>query len=161
MVGDYFFISKTAYRNGQGPQAGDIAVFKYPADLRIDYVKRVVGLPGDKIQMIKGILNINGVDYLNGDDGKKTFYRETLSNGRSYVIADMGNTDQDNTEISVVPAGHYFTLGDNRDNSQDSRFLNKVGFVPAENFIGLVIFRFWNDQGLPLTGRPEEVYPKN
>jgi signal peptidase I len=176
MVGDYVFVSKFAYKYGGNPRAGDIAVFKYPADPRIDYIKRVVGLPGDKIQMINGVLNINGApvkmeevhlpplvtsEGLLAYHGIRKFYRETLPNGRSYVIADMGETQQDNTEVYVVPKGRYFTMGDNRDNTQDSRFLDKVGYVPRENFVGPVVSLFWNSNGLALSGRPEEVYPKN
>jgi signal peptidase I len=169
IIGDYVFVSKSAYGKYYPPQAGDMAVFKYPADARIDYVKRIVGVPGDHIQMVDGILNINGApvkleevklaSFLS-DQGIQKFYRETLPNGRSYVIAEMGNFEADNTEVYVVPDGHYFTLGDNRDNSQDSRFLDKVGYVPLENFVGPVVFRFWNSEGLPLIGRPEEIYPK-
>jgi signal peptidase I len=170
VVGDYVFVSKRAYTNGGQPQIGDTAIYKLPSNPKIDYIKRVVGGPGDRIQMIAGVLNINDTPvkieqvqlppFLMGDDGPKKFYRETLPNGRSYVIADMGETSQDSTEIYVVPAGYYFTLGDNRDNSQDSRFLDAVGYVPIENFVGPVSFRFWNDQGLPLVGRPEEIYQK-
>jgi signal peptidase I len=168
IVGDYVFVSKTAYTNGGQPQMGDTAVFKYPYDPSIDYIKRIVGGPGDKIQMINGVLTINGTPVkmeevqiapaLVGEDGPKKMFRETLPNGRSYVIGDMGETPQDNTEVYTVPEGHYFTLGDNRDNSQDSRFLDKVGYVPRENFVGPVSFRFWNDQGISLVNRPEETY---
>jgi signal peptidase I len=167
VVGDYVFVSKTAYTNSNPPRVGDTAVFKLPSDPTIDYIKRIVGGPGDKIQMIDGILNINGSptklvevnlpDFLMGDDGEKKFYRETLPNGRSYVIADLGKTEADNTDIYIVPEGHYFTMGDNRDNTMDSRFLDRVGYIPRENFIGPVVFRFWNDQGLPLIDRPPEL----
>lgn len=174
LVGDYVFVSKLAYGNGGEPQAGDVAMIKFPGDPRITYFKRVVGLPGDKIQMVNGVLNINGAAVKmeevklpplvtrNGElvyEGIRKFYRETLPNGRSYVIADMGDTPQDNTNIYVVPEGHYFLMGDNRDNTQDSRFLDKVGYVPRENFIGTVVSLFWNGQGLPIAGRPDETYP--
>lgn len=83
-----------------------------------------------------------------------------MPNGRSYVIADeTADGSADNTDIYVVPVGHYFTLGDNRDNSQDSRFINVVGYVPEENFVGPVVFRFWNSNGFSLSNRPEEIYP--
>jgi signal peptidase I len=168
IIGDYVFVSKTAYGKDHPPQAGDMAIFKYPADTRIDYVKRIVGVPGDHIQMVNGVLNINSIpvklEEVNlasflSDQGIQKFYRETLPNGRSYVIAEMGNFEADNTDVYVVPDGHYVTLGDNRDNSQDSRFDN-VGYVPKENFVGPVVSRFWNSNGLSLISRPEEIYPK-
>jgi len=162
IVGDRIFVSKITYRT-RPPAAGDMAVFKYPKDQSVDYVKRVVGVPGDKIQMIDGVLNINGVPvkreqvqlapYLSTDE-PQTFFRETLPNGRSYITADMGDTPLDHTDVFVVSEGQYFVLGDNRDNSSDSRVMDKVGFVPAANFIGPVVSLFWNDRGLPLTDRP-------
>jgi signal peptidase I len=170
MIGDYFFVSKTAYTKGATPQRGDMAIFKLPTDSNVDYVKRVVGMPGDRIQMIHGVLNINGAparlekaqlapEFYR--DGPATYYRETLPSGRSYVIANRDDDDgqADNTEVYIVPEGHYFTLGDNRDNSQDSRYLNVVGYVPEENFTGPVVFRFWNSAGFSLANRPEEIYP--
>ncbi len=163
------FVSRTAYGDGSPPQRGDMAVFKLPTDRDIDYVKRVVGLPGDRIQMINGVLNINGVPVKLEEiqlspefyrDRNFRFFRETLPNGRSYVIADeTADGSADNTDVYVVPPGHYFTLGDNRDNSQDSRFMNVVGYVPEENFVGPVVFRFWNSKGFSLSNRPEETYP--
>jgi signal peptidase I len=169
VVGDYVFVSKTAYGDGSPPQRGDMAVFKLPTDRDIDYVKRVVGLPGDRIQMINGVLNINGVPVKLEEiqlspefyrDRNFRFFRETLPNGRSYVIADeTADGSADNTDVYAVPAGHYFTLGDNRDNSQDSRYLNAVGYVPESNFVGPVVFRFWNSNGFSLSNRPEETYP--
>ena len=169
MLGDYVFVSKTAYHKGGSPQRGDVAVFKLPTNTEIDYVKRVVGLPGDRVQMIHGILNINGTpvklekiqlapDFYREDP--YAFYRETLPSGRSYVIANLQEDGAaDDTNEYVVPAGHYFTMGDNRDNSEDSRFLDAVGYVPDENFIGPVVFRFWNSKGFSLNNRPEEIYP--
>ncbi len=169
MLGDYIFVSKLAYRFGD-PERGDIAVFKYPADTNIDYVKRVVGLPGDRIQMKDGVVYLNGKPLpqeelaplnLSYNAGPMTLYRETLPDGRSYVIGNMTDVGSvDNTAEYLVPAGHYFALGDNRDNSQDSRFLDLVGYIPRANFVGRYAFRFWNSAGIPLTGRPEEIYPK-
>lgn len=190
MVGDYLFVSKTAYgysrfsfpfhlasfagRTGASlPQRGDMAVFKLPTDTEIDYIKRVVGLPGDRVRMIDGVLNINGVpvklepvtlppEYYEVHYGEAamTFFRETLPDGHSYVIANMmDNGSADNTTEYVVPAGNYFMLGDNRDNSEDSRFLDHVGYVPAENFIGPVVLLYWNSQGFSLNNRPQETYP--
>jgi signal peptidase I len=140
------------------PKRGDVAVFKYPQDLTVDYIKRVIGLPGDVIQMKQGVLYINGQavkkerveDYVDaqsesGRGPAVAQYHETLPNGVTYNVLDFGDTDADNTAEYVVPADHYFMMGDNRDNSQDSRFLDKVGYVPIENFVGradLIFFSF-------------------
>ena len=140
------------------PKRGDVAVFKYPQDLNVDYIKRVIGLPGDRIQMKAGVLFINGVevpktrveDYVDprGESGQGPVvaqFEETLPNGVKYRVLDFGDTSVDTTDEYVVPAGHYFMMGDNRDNSQDSRFLDKVGYVPIENFMGradIIFFSF-------------------
>jgi signal peptidase I len=133
------------------PERGDVAVFKLPRDNSTDYIKRVIGLPGDRIQMREGVLYINDEmvkkerianyrdpsgECCNGATGEVARYRETLPNGVSYEVLDLGTSSADNTEVYVVPEGHYFMMGDNRDNSQDSRFSNAVGFVPYENFVG-------------------------
>lgn len=140
------------------PKRGDVAVFKYPQDLSIDYIKRVIGLPGDQIQMKQGQLFINGEavpkvrieDYVDSSSESGmgpvvAQFQETLPNGVTYKVLDFGDTSVDSTEVYVVPADHYFAMGDNRDNSQDSRYLNKVGFVPIENFVGradVIFFSF-------------------
>jgi signal peptidase I len=166
VTGDYVLVSKSAYRTGD-PKRGDIAVFKLPADPGIYYIMRVIGLPGDRVRVKQGILQLDGVAVKReplelklpssyGDVPKDIFYRETLPEGRSYVIAEISDTEQlDNTEEFLVPAGHYFVMGDNRDNSADSRW--NVGFVPRENFIGPFYVLFWNSEGYPLTGRPDET----
>ena len=166
LVGDYLFVSKYAYgysrysfpfdlpyidgRIWEGvPKRGDVVVFRLPRDPSTDYIKRVIGLPGDKIQMRNDILYINGdaVERERIDDfagrgvyGNETTiprYVETLPNGVRYETLDMTtNGDADNTDVYEVPPGHYFMMGDNRDNSTDSRFLDMVGFVPAENLVG-------------------------
>ena len=186
IVGDYIFVSKSAYGYsrysfplnlanfdgriwGADPKRGDLAVFKLPTNTEIDYVKRVVGLPGDRIQMRDGILFIDGEavkkerikDYVDsaplGEGGGHPIqqYEETLPNGIKYrVLDEQPNGQADNTIEYVVPAGHYFTMGDNRDNSEDSRFLDSVGYVPVENFVGPVVLLFWNSKGMPLGNRP-------
>lgn len=165
MVGDYVLVSKYDYRPGHLPQRGDMTVFRHPRNPGIDYVKRVIGLPGDHVQMIGGVLNINGVpvkmepvtlpDVFKADSSE-TFFRETLPDGPSYVIASLTDEgDADNTPDVLVPPGQYFVLGDNRDNSQDSRY-TELGMIPEENFIGPVTLLFWNSEGVPLTGREGE-----
>jgi signal peptidase I len=178
MIGDYLFVEKFSYGYSrytfpfggwpfgeemhgrflkQEPQRGDVVVFKYPQDNSTDFIKRVIGLPGDRIQMINDVLYLNGkpvpservADYvgeLDGEMGRWPQYRETLPGGKSYTVIDKYKDGPlDNTELFVVPAGHYFMMGDNRDNSDDSR--EAVGYVPAENLEGRAIFRFFSVDG--------------
>jgi signal peptidase I len=136
---------------GSEPARGDVVVFRLPKDTSTDYVKRVVGLPGDRIQMKQGLLNINGTpvqrerlaDFIGGDlcgsdpAAKVKHWRETLPNGVSHETLDcVDNGFYDNTNVYTVPAGHFFVIGDNRDNSTDSRVLSQVGYIPLENVIG-------------------------
>lgn len=173
IIGDYILASKYSYGYGQwtfpfgivpmegrifggAPETGDIAVFR-PVPQRVDYVKRVIGVPGDRIQMINGILHINGVAVERELVGRGTdtdsfgmtipvlIYEETLPNGRKHLINEISdNGPLDNTQEYVVPDGHYFMMGDNRDRSQDSRVLSAVGYVPASNLIGKAEWRFFS-----------------
>ena len=176
LEGDYLFVTKWAYGYsrhslpfspnifsgrifGSDPERGDVVVFKYPPNPSLDYIKRVIGLPGDKIQMRAGQLFINGegvprekVSEINNPDVTEVdrpvdVYRETLPNGVAYDTLDLTpNSIGDETREFVVPEGHYFMMGDNRDNSLDSRF--DVGFVPEENLIGrasVIFFSLGND----------------
>jgi signal peptidase I len=177
LVGDYLFVSKFSYGYSRyslpfglplfsgriffhSPERGDVVVFKLPTDNSTDYIKRVIGLPGDHIQMKNGILFINGQpiprrrieDYLyqegNGVVIPLAQYIETLPNGVQHRIIEMSdNGPLDNTQEYVVPPGDYFMMGDNRDNSQDSRVLSAVGYVPAENLIGKAQFIFFSTNG--------------
>ncbi len=177
LVGDYLFVSKFSYGYSRfslpfglplfsgriffhSPERGDVVVFKLPTDNSTDYIKRVIGLPGDSIQMKSGILYINDKavprrrigDYLyqEGDGAVIPMkqYIETLPNGRQHRIIKIGDDGPlDNTPLYQVPPGDYFMMGDNRDNSQDSRVLSAVGYVPAENLIGRAQFIFFSTDG--------------
>lgn len=178
LIGDYLFVSKYSYGYSRHslpfslgwfsgrifydePERGDVAVFKLPTDTSRDYIKRVVGLPGDRIQMMGGKLHINGtqverrriedyvVSYPQGGLARIPQYVETLPNGVSHTILEaLGDSgEKDNTQEYIVPPGHYFMMGDNRDNSEDSRYLNKVGYVPTENFVGRAEMLFFSADG--------------
>ena len=168
LAGDYVYAH--AYRD-QPLERGDIAVFKLPTN-GTDYIKRIVGLPGDRIQVRGGILHINGKSvqrestgaytyrYFSGTVRTATRYQETLPNGKRYMIVEESDTyPADNTPVYTVPAGHYFAIGDNRDNSLDSRYLQKVGFIPHENITGRVILIYFSKDGSwwPLSRLPQTI----
>ena len=184
LVGDYIFVSKYTYGYSKHslpfsiplipnrifssePMRGDVVVFKLPSDGKTDYIKRVIGMPGDKIQIINGEVYINNQKLSYKEIGvyednnlinrkkkalgcrneKLKILEETLPNGKSYNILDSDITSYaDNTGIYNVPKDHFFVMGDNRDNSQDSRYIKSVGFIPFDNLVGRaeLIFFSWN-----------------
>lgn len=178
LVGDYVFVSKFSYGYsrfslpfapdlfsgrifGRLPHRGDVAVFRLPTDTSIDYIKRIIGLPGDHIQMKQGLLYLNGAvvlrspdgDFLATGDGPPTEYlryRETLPSSvqgkpiRHFILKASDDGPLDNTQEYVVPPDCVFAMGDNRDNSLDSRVLDHVGYIPVENLIGHAEFIFFS-----------------
>ena len=178
LYGDYLLVSKTSYGYSKhslpfdlplfegrvfedSVVRGDVAVFKWPGDNSTAYIKRIVGLPGDEMQVINGALHINGKavkrerigDFHHPDRNVVVRqYRETLPNGVSYKTLDYGISRGDNTKLFKVPEGHYFAMGDNRDNSSDSRFPSPpqgvgVGYVPIVNLVGRADVLFFSSCG--------------
>lgn len=181
LVGDYLFVQKPAYGYSKysfpfglapiegrmwakEPKRGDVVVFKLPTNPNIDYIKRVIGMPGDTVQMRRGKLYLNGEEVPREAVGLKKFddeylgevtmmeYIQTLPDGTMFSIYEESDRELlDDTQIFTVPEGHYFMMGDNRDNSQDSRANHKapnaVGFVPYENFVGRADFIFFSTNG--------------
>ena len=173
LVGDRLFVTKFSYGYSKHsfpfsppilskrlffsqPKRGDVVVFKTPADNRTDYIKRLIGLPGDKIQFINSNLFINSEEVLKSlvseNDkifcGNKTIdvftFNETLENNRSYNSVYLKDFPFQNSDVYTVPENHYFFLGDNRDCSKDSRFLMSVGYVHKDNLVGKAQFIFFS-----------------
>jgi len=179
LVGDYLFVSKFSYGYSHHalplspkvfsgrlfdspPKRGDVIVFKLPRDNSTDYIKRLIGLPGDRIQVREGRLYINGKivprqkieRYISERKKSSLQFIETLPNGRKHRILEVygDSSNLDNTKEYTVPPGHYFMMGDNRDNSADSRVdrsvsASWVGFVPAENLVGRADVLFFSTDG--------------
>jgi signal peptidase I len=179
LVGDHLFVSKLSYGYSRfsfpfspniisgrifsaEPNRGDVIVFKLPRDNETDYIKRLVGLPGDRIQMIAGVLHINGEavkrvrieDFVEKDakgrERRVERFQETLPNGVAYQTLNLSDSSPgDYTKVFVVPKGHYFMLGDNRDDSEDSRFQGRggVGYVPRENLVGRADLIYYSIDG--------------
>jgi len=173
LVGDYLFVSKYTYGYssrsslfgllpvsgrllGGEPARGDVVVFKVPTDNRTDYIKRLVGLPGDTVQVKNGLLYVNGVAVTRSKLVEPTAqrylkpslaatdYEEVFADGNVHIIREEGDDRSlDDTDVFVVPDGHYFFMGDNRDNSMDSR-TGHVGFVPADNLVGRAEILFFS-----------------
>ena len=186
LVGDRLFVTKFSYGyskhsfpfspsvfNGRlmytSPKRGDVIVFKTPADNRTDYIKRLIGLPGDTIQFINGDLYLNGNQILKTIKSKNNFlycgnskikvttFSEKLPGGKTYTASYRNDYSYNNSDKFVVPEDHFFFLGDNRDCSKDSRFLSEVGYVHKDNLVGKAqllffssnpkigsVFKFWD-----------------
>jgi len=165
LIGDRLFVSKYSYGYSRHslpfspkvfenrifkniPEAGDVIVFKTPADDRTDYIKRLIGMPGDKIQIIYNNLYINDIKVekkrinnlfeisCGGNLIDVEFYEETLPNGKKYISVYRKEGSMLNSDEYVVPENHYFFMGDNRDCSKDSRYLSSVGYVSFTNLVG-------------------------
>ena len=186
LVGDRLFVTKLTYGYSKhsfpfslgpiknrilfsNPKRGDVIVFKTPSDNRTDYIKRLIGLPGDKLQFIDGNLYLNNVEILKSKinfnstiycgklKADTSVFKEKLLNGKEYLTAYFREGSYQNSDEFIVPKDHFFFLGDNRDCSKDSRFLSSVGFVHKNNLVGKAqfiffstnlkegsIFNFWN-----------------
>ncbi len=177
-VGDYLFVSKYSYGYSRysfpaglplvkgriwysQPQRGDVVVFKFPKNPNTDFIKRIIGLPGDKVQVKEGRLYINGEKMARDEKERYVIdeyvsvpefyhqYEETLPEGKKHRIIEISDEERivDNTEEMTVPEDMFFMMGDNRDRSNDSRL--SVGFVPKENLVGKAKFIFFshNDKG--------------
>ena len=174
LIGDRLFVSKYSYGYsrhslpfspkiyekrilGKFPKRGDVIVFKTPADNRTDYIKRLIGLPGDTVQILEKDLYINDIkikkekveDLVDINCGNETleasFFKETLPNGINYIAAYRNIGTMLNTDKFIVPENHYFFMGDNRDCSKDSRYLSSVGYVSFNNLVGKAELIFFSN----------------
>jgi len=174
LIGDRLFVSKYSYGYskhsfpfspklfkkrlfGKTPERGDVVVFKTPSDNRTDYIKRLIGLPGDKLQIKNYDLYINSVKikkekikkqrtiYCGGEKLDVSFFEETLPNKKKYVAVYRNEGSMMNTDEYIVPKNHFFFMGDNRDCSKDSRFLSSVGYVKFENLVGKAQIIFFSN----------------
>ena len=173
LVGDRLFVTKYTYGYSKhsfpfsppilnkrimfsSPERGDVIVFKTPADNRTDYIKRLIGLPGDKIQFIDTNLYLNNSEILKSKINNKTTifcgdksidvyrFQEKLSNGKKFHTVYLKDYTYQNSDVFTVPKDHYFFLGDNRDCSKDSRYLSSVGYVHKDNLVGKAQFIFFS-----------------
>ena len=173
LVGDRLFVTKYSYGYSKHsfpfspplisgrvfeslPERGDVVVFKTPADNRTDYIKRLIGLPGDQIQFIESNLYLNNNEVLKSRKSKNdiifcgektidvTTFEEVLPNRKKYISVYLKDYSFENSDIFKVPEDHYFFLGDNRDCSKDSRFLTSVGYVHKDNLVGKAQFIFFS-----------------
>ena len=173
LVGDRLFVTKYTYGYSKhsfpfsppilnkrimfsSPERGDVIVFKTPADNRTDYIKRLIGLPGDKIQFIDSNLYLNNSEILKSKINNKTTifcgdksidvyrFEEKLSNGKKFHTVYLKDYTYQNSDVFTVPKDHYFFLGDNRDCSKDSRFLSEVGYVHKDNLVGKAQMLFFS-----------------
>ena len=173
LVGDRLFVSKYSFGYSKHsfpfsppifkgrilskqPKRGDVVVFKTPVDNRTDYIKRLIGLPGDKVQFIDGSLYLNNNEILKtrisstdivycGNDTIPVYtFEEKLPNGIKYNAVYRKNYSFQNSNEFIIPSKHYFFLGDNRDCSKDSRFLSSVGYVHENNLVGKAQFIFFS-----------------
>ena len=189
LVGDFIFVSKWSYGYSKHslpfslplipnkifaslPDRGEIVVFKTPQDNRTDYIKRVIGLPGDKIKLVNGqiIITDNPInrrrdkDFIDVDKNNKTKrirkYTEFFYKNEIQILDLMDDNPADNTPLYVVPKDHFFVMGDNRDNSQDSRYIDVVGFIPMKNLVGkaqLVFFSLENSRFFEIWKWPKSI----
>ena len=173
LVGDRLFVTKYSYGYSKhsfpfspaifkgrlffdAPERGDVVVFKTPADNRTDYIKRLIGLPGDRIQFIDHNLYINNIEILKSKKlnnnkiycGKRNIninlFEEILPNGKKHNTVYLKDSSYKNSDEFIVPENHYFFLGDNRDCSKDSRYLSSVGYVHKDNLVGKAQFVFFS-----------------
>ena len=174
LTGDRLFVSKYTYGYSRhslpfspkifknrlfsdNPVRGDVIVFKTPADNRTDYIKRLIGLPGDEIQIINQDLYLNGIKIqkqkidkttninCGNDSIESIFFEETLPNGKKYIAVYRKEGSMKNSDKFIVPENHFFFMGDNRDCSKDSRFLSSVGYVHFNNFVGKARLIFFSN----------------